>query len=82
MGDWSDWGEDIYAAYVNYLAEKSWLTIEAGLRAEYSKVFYEIAPENNYYSESDSYDNFELFPNARLTFKPNEKKRNFPFLQP
>ncbi len=73
MGDWSDWGEDIYAAYVNYLVEKSWLTIEAGLRAEYSKVFYEIAPENIYYSESDSYDNFEFFPNARLTFKPNDK---------
>lgn len=72
MGDWSDWGEDIYAAYVNYVYEKQILDIEGGLRAENTKVFYTIAPENIYYPGNDSYNYFELFPNVRLTLKPNE----------
>lgn len=75
MGDWSDWGEDIYAAYLNYIYERPKFDIEAGLRTEYTKVFYTIAPENIYYPENDSYDYFELFPNIRLTWKMDEKNR-------
>lgn len=71
MGDWSDWGEDIYAAYLNYVYEKTLFDIEGGIRAEYTKVFYDISPENVYYPHNDSYDYFELFPNIRLTLKPN-----------
>ena len=72
MGDWSDWGEDIYAAYFNYVYEKAKFDVEGGLRAENTSVFYTIAPENIYYPKNDSYNYFELFPNIRLTFKPNE----------
>ena len=71
MGDWSDWGEDIYAAYLNYVYEKSKFDIEGGLRAEYTNVFYTIAPENIYYPKDDSYDYLKLFPNIRLTYKLN-----------
>ncbi|WP_346856220.1 TonB-dependent receptor [uncultured Draconibacterium sp.] len=75
MGDWSDWGEDIYAGYLNYIYERPKLDIEAGLRTEYTKVFYTIAPENIYYPENDSYDYFKLFPNVRVTYKMNENNR-------
>lgn len=71
MGDWSDWGENIYAGYVNYVLEKPKYDIEAGLRAEYTKVFYDISPENIYYKQNDSYDYFKFFPNVRLTSKLN-----------
>ncbi len=73
MGDWSDWGENIYAGYLNYVLEKSKYDVEAGLRAEETSVFYEIAPENIYYKKNDSYRYFELFPNVRLTWKINPK---------
>lgn len=75
MGDWSDWGEDIYAAYLNYVYERTKFDVEAGLRAEFTEVFYTIAPENIYYPENDSYDYFKLFPNIRLTYKIDEKNR-------
>lgn len=73
MGDWSDWGEDIYAAYLNYVYERPKFDIEGGLRAENTKVFYTIAPENIYYPRNDSYNYFELFPNIRFTLKPNQR---------
>ena len=75
MGDWSDWGEDIYAGYINYIYEKPKLDIEAGLRAEHTSVFYTIDPANIYYPNSDSYNYFELYPNVRLTFKINDNNR-------
>lgn len=73
MGSWSDWGEDIYAAYLNYVYEKPKFDVEAGLRAENTNVFYDIAPENIYYPKNDSYQYFKLFPNVRFTYKLNEK---------
>jgi len=73
MGEWSDWGEDIYAAYVNYVYEKPKFDVEGGLRAENTSVFYTIAPENVYYPKNDSYSYFEFFPNIRLTFKMDNK---------
>jgi outer membrane receptor protein involved in Fe transport len=75
MGDWSDWGEDIYAGYLNYIYERRKFDVEAGLRTEYTKVFYTIAPENIYYPENDSYDYFKLFPNVRLTYKIDDNNR-------
>ncbi len=71
MGNWSDWGENISAGYVNYILEKPKFDIEGGLRAEYTKVYYDISPENIYYNQNDSYDYFELFPNIRITSKLN-----------
>lgn len=76
MGDWSDWGEDIYAGYLNYIYEKPKFDIEGGLRAENVSVFYTIDADNIYYpNKNDSYNYFELYPNVRLTFKINEKNR-------
>jgi outer membrane receptor protein involved in Fe transport len=75
MGDWSDWGEDTYAAYLNYIYEKPKFDIEAGLRAENTSVFYTIDPENIYYPSNDSYSYFELYPNIRFTLKLNDNNR-------
>lgn len=71
IGDYSDWGENIYATYVNYILEKKMFDIEGGLRAEQTNVFYDIDPQNIYYPENDAYDYFKLYPNVRLTFKIN-----------
>jgi outer membrane receptor protein involved in Fe transport len=75
LGEWSDWGEDIYAGYLNYVLEKPSYNVEAGLRAEQTFVFYDIAAENTYYDENDSYNYFELFPSIRLSYKMNDKNR-------
>jgi outer membrane receptor protein involved in Fe transport len=75
MGDWSDWGEDIYAGYFNYIYEKPNYDIEAGLRAENTSVFYTIDPVNIYYPNNDSYSYFEFYPNIRLTFKMDDNNR-------
>jgi outer membrane receptor protein involved in Fe transport len=75
MGIWSDWGENIYAAYGNYVLEKNAYDIEAGLRAEYTGVYYDMDPANIYYEENDYYDYFDLFPSVRISYKPNQKHR-------
>jgi outer membrane receptor protein involved in Fe transport len=75
LGDWSDWGEDLYAGYLNYIREMPRYDIEAGIRAEYTRVFYDLAPENIYYDENDSYSYFRLFPNVRITLKVDEHHR-------
>lgn len=75
MGDWSDWGEDIYAGYFNYVYEKPKLDIEGGLRVEHTSVFYTIDPVNIYYPNNDSYSYLEVYPNVRLTFKIDDNNR-------
>ncbi|WP_020529117.1 TonB-dependent receptor domain-containing protein [Flexithrix dorotheae] len=72
LGEWSDWGENIYAGYFNYVLEKKNYAIEAGLRAEHVDVFYDLDPENIYYDQNDAYDYFRLYPNVRLTYIFNE----------
>jgi len=67
LGEWSDWGENIWAGYINYILEKQHFDIEGGLRIEQTDVFYYIAPENTYYPENDAYDYFEVYPNVRFT---------------
>ena len=69
LGDWSEWGEDIYAGYANYVHEKERYAVEAGVRVEQTDVYYDLPPENTFYDQSDSYDYFEVFPNVRLTYK-------------
>ncbi len=75
LGDWSKWGENIYAGYINYVYEKPLYDIEAGLRAEQTEVFYDIDPDNIYYDKNDAYNYFELFPNVRLSFKFNSNNK-------
>ncbi|MDW7691696.1 TonB-dependent receptor [Flammeovirgaceae bacterium SG7u.111] len=72
LGDWSEWGENIYAAYFNYVLEKEKYDVEAGLRAEQTDVFYNLPEENIYYDQNDSYDYFKLYPNVRFTLKIDE----------
>ncbi|MCB0608509.1 MAG: TonB-dependent receptor [Lewinella sp.] len=73
LGDWSRWGEDIYAGYLNYVWEKKRFDVEAGLRLEKTDVFYNLSPENIYYNQNDAYDYFKLYPNIRLSFKINDR---------
>ncbi len=68
LGDRSEWGEEIYAGYLNYVHEKESYDIEAGVRIEQTDVYYDLPQENIYYDQSDSYDYFELYPNVRLTY--------------
>jgi outer membrane receptor protein involved in Fe transport len=71
LGTFSNWGEDLYAAYLNYVWERPRYEVEAGLRAEQAFVFYSLDPVNAYYADNDAYDYFELYPNVRLTLKLN-----------
>ena len=73
LGDESRWGEDIYAAYLNYVWEQARFEIEAGLRAEQTEVFYTLDPENIYYAQNDAYNYFELYPNVRFALKLNAR---------
>ena len=57
----------------NLIAEFPKTDIEAGLRAEYTSVKYEFAP-NQYFTENQ-YDYFSLFPNVRLTLKINKSNK-------
>ncbi|MGB5665316.1 MAG: outer membrane beta-barrel protein, partial [Maribacter sp.] len=75
LGTYSDWGENLYAGYANYLLEKEKYDIEAGLRAEQTHVYYDLDPVNTYYPNNDKYDYFELFPSVRFTYKLNENNK-------
>lgn len=68
LGDWSEWGEKIYAGYINYVRERPKYALEVGFRAEQTDVRYDLPPENIYYSQSDAYDYFEPLPNVRLAY--------------
>jgi outer membrane receptor protein involved in Fe transport len=68
LGDWSDWDEDIIAAYGNLVRATEDYTLEAGLRVEQTWVTYTIPEENIYYEDSDSYDYLEFFPNVKFTY--------------
>ena len=75
LGTFSDWGENLFAGYVNYLLEKERYDVEAGLRAEQTDVFYDLDPGNIYYPDNDEYEYFELFPSVRLTYKLNDTNK-------
>jgi outer membrane receptor protein involved in Fe transport len=75
LGNWSKWGERIYAGYANWVHEKKTYDIEGGLRAEFTDVFYNMDSSNIYYDNNDAYNYFRLFPNIRFTYKMNENNR-------
>ena len=72
-GNWSKWDENLFSAYANLVAEFEKFDIEAGLRGEYTAVSYKFAP--NPYFQDDSYNYFDLFPNARFTYKVNPSNK-------
>jgi outer membrane receptor protein involved in Fe transport len=75
LGNWSKWGERLYAGYANWVHEKPGYSIEGGVRAEYTSVFYRMDGNNTYYDQNDAYDYFNLFPNVRFTFNLNSNHR-------
>ena len=75
LGDVSDWSESIVALYANLVREQSSYSLEAGVRVEQTNVSYIIPSENIYYSDSDRYDYLEVFPNARVTYRLNNRNR-------
>lgn len=75
LGNWSKWGENLYAGYLNWVFEKTNYDVEGGLRAEYTSVFYDMDESNDYYSSNDQYDYFKLFPNIRFTLNLNTNNR-------
>ncbi|WP_246782261.1 outer membrane beta-barrel family protein [Roseivirga pacifica] len=68
----AEYRETIPAIYGNYTYEVKKMEVEIGLRFEYVDVQYVVDPNHNTYS-SDGYDYFQPFPNARLTFKLDNK---------
>lgn len=66
--------EIIPALYGNYIYEVKKLEAEIGLRLEYVNLEYDVDPNHNTY-QSDGYNYFQPFPNARLTYKINDRNR-------
>jgi outer membrane receptor protein involved in Fe transport len=66
--------ETIPAVYGNYTYEVKKLEAEIGLRVEYVDLQYDVDPNHNTY-QSDGYDYLHPFPNARLTYKINDRNK-------
>ena len=75
LGDFSDWDENIFAAYGNLVRVTGRYSLEGGIRLEETRVSYTIPEENIYYPGSDRYDYFELFPNLKLTYNLSAANR-------
>lgn len=71
LGAWSEYQEDVYAFYTNFIREGSKIDVEAGLRFEPSFVKFDLDNANIYYNTT-GYEYFPVFPNVRLSFKLNE----------
>ena len=68
LGAYSNYEENVYAFYGNYIIEKPKYNIEAGVRFEPTNVHFTLDPANIYYKEN-KYSYNPLFPNIRLTYK-------------
>lgn len=75
LGEWSDYREDIYSAYANYIFESKAWEIEAGARLEQTYFEYNIDPANIYYPDNSKHDYLSLFPNIRTTLKFSDKDK-------
>jgi outer membrane receptor protein involved in Fe transport len=69
-GGWANYTETIPAVYGNYVLENRFLELEAGLRAEYVQVQYDVNPNHRTYA-SDGYHYVQSFPNLRVAYKIN-----------
>lgn len=70
----AEYKEIIPAVYTNYTYETENWEAEAGLRVEYVNLEYQVDPNHNTY-QSDGYNYFQPFPNARISYKINDKNR-------
>ena len=68
----AEYKEIIPALYANYTFETEKWEAEAGLRVEYVNLDYQVDPNHNTY-QSDGYNYFQPFPNARINYKLNDK---------
>lgn len=68
------YSETIPAIYGNYTYEVKKLEAEIGLRLEYVGLQYDVDPNHNTY-KSDGYSYLQPFPNARFTYKMNDKNK-------
>jgi outer membrane receptor protein involved in Fe transport len=66
--------EIIPAAYSNYVFENRKFEAELGLRLEYVKIQYEVAPGHPVY-KSNGYNYSQPFPNARVALKLNDHNK-------
>ena len=60
--------------YGNYVLETKKIEVEAGIRAEYVRIQYDVNPDHSTY-KSDGYDYIQPFPNLRFTYKINDRNR-------
>lgn len=73
-GGWATYREFIPAVYGNYVLETKKMEVEAGIRAEYVRIQYDVNPDHSTYT-SDRYDYIQPFPNLRFTYKLNDRNR-------
>ncbi|MBC7848852.1 MAG: TonB-dependent receptor, partial [Chitinophagaceae bacterium] len=73
-GGWAEYKEVIPALYANYVYENNKIEVEAGLRAEYVRVDYDVNPDHNTYT-SDGYTYTQPFPNLRLAYKIDDANK-------
>ena len=70
--------ETIPALYGNYVIESKKFELEAGFRAEYVDLQYNVDPNHNTY-KSNGYSYSQPFPNVRLAFKINDGNKLWMF---
>jgi outer membrane receptor protein involved in Fe transport len=70
----AEYKEIIPAVYTNYTYETENWEAEAGLRLEYVNLEYQVDPNHNT-CQSNGYNYFQPFPNARISYKINDKNR-------
>lgn len=73
-GGYAKYNETISAAYFNYVLETAKFEVEAGLRAEYAGIVYDVNPNHNTY-QSDGYSYVQPFPNVRIAYKLSSKNK-------
>jgi outer membrane receptor protein involved in Fe transport len=66
--------EIIPAAYSNYVFESRKFEAELGLRLEYVKIQYDVAPGHPVY-KSNGYNYSQPFPNVRVAYKLNDRNK-------
>ncbi|WP_225980042.1 outer membrane beta-barrel family protein [Pseudobacter ginsenosidimutans] len=73
-GGRADYSETIPAIYANYVLESNRYELEAGMRAEYVHVEYDVNPDHPVY-KSDRYHYLQPFVNLRLGYKIDENNK-------
>lgn len=71
LGVWSEYTENIVAAYGNYIFESKKLEVELGLRLAQTFVNYQLDEDNIYYKQQNKENYFKFYPNLRFTYKIN-----------